>query len=164
MCTSTASKPARSKANAVSTCEFEPCSRSTATRGRVTRRLAALETQLTPLLASLQHSVDQSHALLANTNTLVRKAQAPVADAAKLEASIQALADSSRQLSQRLDRQTAPNFDQLSASLTRTSKQLDELLRELKAHPQSLIFGAPQHPPGPGEPGFQDNRKQEPQR
>jgi phospholipid/cholesterol/gamma-HCH transport system substrate-binding protein len=120
----------------------------------VTRQLAALEARLPALLADVQQSVDQSHALLADTDHLARAAQTPVRNAAHLEASIDALARSSRQLSDRLNRQTAPDFDALSQGLQHTSAQLDQLLRELNAKPQSLIFGPPAHPPGPGEPGF----------
>jgi phospholipid/cholesterol/gamma-HCH transport system substrate-binding protein len=119
-----------------------------------TRRLAAIEAQLPGLLDNVQHSVVQSHALIAHADKLVRDARTPMRDATKLEASIQALAESSRQLSDKLNSQTVPNFDTLSESLLRTSRQLDEVLGELKAKPQSLIFGPPRHPPGPGEPGF----------
>lgn len=127
-----------------------------------TRKLAAIESQLPALLDNVQRSVVQSHALIAHADTLVRDAQTPVRDAAKLEASIQALAESSRRLSDRLNSQAVPNFDALSQNLLRTSQQLDELLRDLKAKPQSLIFGPPQHPPGPGEPGFQNPHKDHP--
>lgn len=120
----------------------------------VTRQLAAIEAKLPALLADVQQSVNQSHALLAGTDRLARAARTPVRNAAQLEASVQALADSSRQLSDRLNRQTAPDFDTLSQSLQRTSAQLDQLLRELHAKPQSVIFGPPARPPGPGEPGF----------
>lgn len=119
-----------------------------------TRQLAAIETRLPPLLAALQRGLDQSHALLADSDRLARAAQAPVANATQLEASIDALARSSRQLSDRLDRQAAPDIDALSQSLARTSRQLDQLLRQLNAKPQSLIFGPAARPPGPGEPGF----------
>jgi phospholipid/cholesterol/gamma-HCH transport system substrate-binding protein len=119
-----------------------------------TRRLAAIEAQLPGLLDNVQHSVVQSHALIAHADELVRDARTPMRDATKLEASIQALAESSRQLSDKLNSQTVPNFDTLSESLLRTSRQLDEVLGELKAKPQSLLFGPPRHPPGPGEPGF----------
>jgi phospholipid/cholesterol/gamma-HCH transport system substrate-binding protein len=119
-----------------------------------TRKLAVIEAQLPALLDNVQRSVVQSHALIAHADALVRDAQTPVRNAAKLEASIQALAESSRQLSDKLNSQTVPNVDTLSESLLRTSRQLDEVLGELKAKPQSLIFGPPRHPPGPGEPGF----------
>ena len=126
-----------------------------------TRKLAAIEAQLPALLDNVQRSVVQSHALLAHADELVRAAQTPVRDAAKLEASIRALAQSSRQLSDKLNSHTVPGFDALGESLLRTSRQLDEILRELKAKPQSLIFGPPEHPPGPGEPGFHGGRKKE---
>lgn len=119
-----------------------------------TRQLAAIEARLPPLLASLQRSLDQSHALLADSDRLARSAQTPVRNAAQLEASLNVLAHSSQQLSEHLDRQTAPDFDALSRSLARTSRQLDQLLRQLNAKPQSLIFGPAARPPGPGEPGF----------
>jgi phospholipid/cholesterol/gamma-HCH transport system substrate-binding protein len=120
-----------------------------------TGRLAAIEAHLPALLQGIQRSVDATHSLLASTDKLVHDAQVPVRNAAALEASIQALARSTRQLSERLDRQAVPDFDALSRSLLGTSRQLDELLRELKAKPQSLIFGPAQPPPGPGEPGFE---------
>lgn len=123
----------------------------------VTRQLATIEAQLPALLKNVQRSVDESHALLADADRTVRDAQPAVRKAAALEASIEAVARSSRQLSERLNRQTAPDFDSLSQSLQRTSEQLDQLLRELKAKPQSLIFGPPTQSPGPGEPGFDKN-------
>jgi phospholipid/cholesterol/gamma-HCH transport system substrate-binding protein len=124
-----------------------------------TRRLAAIEAQLPALLDDVHQSVTQSHALIGHADELVRDAQTPVRNAAKLEASIRALAESSRQLSDKLNSQTVPNFDTLSESLLRTSRQLDEVLGELKAKPQSLIFGPPRRPPGPGEPGFDGHDK-----
>jgi phospholipid/cholesterol/gamma-HCH transport system substrate-binding protein len=119
-----------------------------------TRQLAAIEARLPALLDDMQRSLVQSYALIAHADGLVRDARAPVRDAAKVAVSLQALAESSRQLSDKLNSQTVPNVDALSESLLRTSRQLDEVLGELKAKPQSLIFGPPRHPPGPGEPGF----------
>lgn len=139
----------------------EHIAKSLAQIDAATAKLAAIEAQLPPLLEGVQRSVDQSHALIANTNRLVRNAQKPVEDAAQLEASVEALARSSRQLSERLNRQTLPGFDTLSSSLERTSRELDQLLRELQAKPQSLIFGPPRQPPGPGEPGYNGGKRQE---
>jgi phospholipid/cholesterol/gamma-HCH transport system substrate-binding protein len=119
-----------------------------------TRRLAALEQQLPPPLAATQRSVERSHALLADADRLVRTAQAPVHNAVALEASIDALARSTRALSDRLNQRGAPDLDALGQSLTRTSAQLDVLLQQLNAKPQSVLFGPPRRPPGPGEPGF----------
>lgn len=125
-----------------------------------TRRLAALEAQLPPLLAATRQSVEASHALLVDTDRLARTAQTPVRNAAALEASIESLARSTHALSARLNQQTTPDFDALSQSLLRTSQQLDALLRQLNAKPQSVLFGPPKRAPGPGEPGFKDRERE----
>ncbi|MGH8671052.1 MAG: MlaD family protein [Burkholderiales bacterium] len=44
--------------------------------------------------------------------------------------------------------------DGLVEDMSRTTRSLDRLLLRLERDPQSLIFGAPSLPPGPGEPGF----------
>ncbi|MGN6314343.1 MAG: MlaD family protein [Rhodanobacteraceae bacterium] len=122
-----------------------------------TAKLDQIEAQLLPaaarmpsLLKSAQQSLDQSHALLANANRIAQDAREPVRKAGQVE-------DTLQHLGNKLDKQTAPDIEALSASLTRTSRLLEQLIRELKAKPQSLIFGPPQPPPGPGEPGFRDN-------
>lgn len=119
-----------------------------------TAQLVALESVLQPalqqmpgLLQSARQSLDESHALLANANQLATQARGPVQKIGRVE-------DTYRRLGNTLGEQTAPDLYALGASLLRTSQQLQELLRELKARPQSLIFGAPRPPPGPGEPGF----------
>lgn len=119
-----------------------------------TAKLVRIESELMPamkrmpaLVQSAQESLDESHALLANANRVAREARAPVRKAGKVEDTIQ-------HLGRKLDRQTAPDVEDLSRSLMRTSRLLEDLIRELKAKPQSLIFGPPHPPPGPGEPGF----------
>lgn len=124
-----------------------------------TRQLAALETQLGPALAQLPQLLQGLQRSVDAADGLLRQAQVPVRDAAAMEDSIRQLAASSRRLSDTLNRQTAPDADQLTRSLETTSRQLNALLRELRARPQSLIFGAPPHPPGPGEPGFKRDSK-----
>jgi phospholipid/cholesterol/gamma-HCH transport system substrate-binding protein len=48
----------------------------------------------------------------------------------------------------------APRLNELSTELSANSRQLNRLLLQLEQSPQSLIFGAPQAMPGPGEAGF----------
>jgi phospholipid/cholesterol/gamma-HCH transport system substrate-binding protein len=124
-----------------------------------TAKLVQIETELMPamkqmpgLVQSAQKSLDESHALLANANKIAVEARNPVRKAGQA-------ADTIQQLGRKLDRQTAPDVEALSESLLRTSRQLEALIRELKAKPQSLIFGPATPPPGPGEPGFQGNDK-----
>lgn len=124
-----------------------------------TAKLVQIETELMPamkqmpaLMQSAQKSLDESHALLANANRIAVEARGPVKEAGSA-------ADTIQHLGRKLDRQTAPDVEALSQSLLRTSRQLEELIRELKAKPQSLIFGPAVPPPGPGEPGFKGNDK-----
>jgi phospholipid/cholesterol/gamma-HCH transport system substrate-binding protein len=48
----------------------------------------------------------------------------------------------------------APRLNELSAELSANARQLNRVLLQLEQSPQSLIFGAPQPAPGPGEAGF----------
>lgn len=119
-----------------------------------TAHLVTIEKQLQPvmqrmpgLMRSLQKNLKTSQALLTNANQLAQSAHEPVKKLGEVE-------DNVRQLTHKLNTQTAPDINTLSRSLMRTSRQLQELIEQLKAKPQSLIFGPSAPPPGPGEPGF----------
>lgn len=127
---------------------------------KATAKLVTIEKQLEPviqqmpgLMKSAHKSLKQSHALLANANQLVTSARGPVKKIGKVEDSVQ-------HLTRKLDTQTVPDVSALSRSLMRTSRELQQLIHELKTKPQSVIFGPPKPPPGPGEPGFQAHGKQ----
>lgn len=116
----------------------------------VTEQLTPTIKQLPQLLASLQETLDQTRTVLADARDLVGQAQGPVKKAGELEETIQ-------HLGRRLNNQTLPSIHTLTQSLTRTSRLLQQLTRELTAKPQSVIFGPPRPSPGPGEPGFDAN-------
>lgn len=48
----------------------------------------------------------------------------------------------------------APRLNELGSELAANSRQLQRVLQLLEDSPQSLVFGAPKHAPGPGETGF----------
>mgnify|MGYP000918955573 FL=1 len=48
----------------------------------------------------------------------------------------------------------APRLNELGSELSANSRQLQRVLQLLEESPQSLVFGSPKHPPGPGEAGF----------
>lgn len=122
--------------------------------------LVGLEQQLTPavaqlpqLLSTTRKTLDQAQALLASADKLVKQAHGPVAQAGAAAATI-------GNVGQALNKRTLPDIDVLVTSLTRTSRLLQDLVSELAAKPQSVIFGPPEPRPGPGEPGFNINAGQ----
>jgi len=60
----------------------------------------------------------------------------------------------SRELGDAVNANAVPRIVQLTEEMTRTTRNLDRLVRSLEEQPQSLVFGRPAPPPGPGEPGF----------
>jgi phospholipid/cholesterol/gamma-HCH transport system substrate-binding protein len=59
-----------------------------------------------------------------------------------------------RGVEQALVLETLPKFNQLLQGLSQNSNTLQELLEQLKLRPQSVLFGLPAPPSGPGERGF----------
>lgn len=135
-------------------------------RQRIAKTLANLETttgtaqlalvQLRDLLAP--ENIARLKVTLAKTETAVGQAGPFFAEARGLVARLQAtsekfeaaLGDPATGGAAAL----APRFNELGADLAVSTRQLNRLLQQLEASPQSLLFGAPKLPPGPGEAGF----------
>ncbi|HZX32314.1 MAG TPA: MlaD family protein [Rhodocyclaceae bacterium] len=47
-----------------------------------------------------------------------------------------------------------PRLNEMATDISITARQLNRVLKMVEDTPQSLVFGAPAVPPGPGEPGF----------
>lgn len=54
---------------------------------------------------------------------------------------------------------TLPQLNGLLKELTGTSRRLSRLIEEVQASPQMLLIGRTRPPPGPGEAGFEANRR-----
>ena len=54
---------------------------------------------------------------------------------------------------------TLPQLNELLRELTVTSRRFGSLVEEIQASPQMLVVGRSRHPPGPGEDGFEADRK-----
>jgi phospholipid/cholesterol/gamma-HCH transport system substrate-binding protein len=129
-----------------------------------TQKIVAIENKLLPtvkmlpaLAKSARQTLAQSHAMLAQATQLAKAAKKPIKKAGKAADSVAAMASTGNQLANRLQRETLPDIDRLSKNLQQTSKSVDALAEQLKANPQSLIFGGSEQKPGPGEPGFDQN-------
>jgi phospholipid/cholesterol/gamma-HCH transport system substrate-binding protein len=129
---------------------------------KASRRLLTIEKAMIPTLASVPELVKQGQQTLKASRQALAVGQGLAADARELiqklhevEVSVRALSESSRQLIRELTRNTLPRVDALTTRLSRAARQVEQLARTLEARPQSVIFGAPEPSPGPGEPGFE---------
>jgi phospholipid/cholesterol/gamma-HCH transport system substrate-binding protein len=117
-------------------------------------KLVAMENAMLPALKNLPKLVESSQHLLESSRELIATAKTPVKKATAVESSFKDLSESGQQVTGMLVHNTLPQINTLAERLESTARHLDRLSRELAAKPQSLIFGGPNRPPGPGEPGF----------
>lgn len=124
------------------------------------RRLVALEKSLAPTVQALPGVAAQgtqvlreSRRLLAQARTVTGEAPAALNRVGEAAGSVKNLGDASQKLVRELSR-TVLELDGAIARIERTSRDVDQLSRELQREPQSVLFGRSPPPPGPGEPGF----------
>lgn len=118
-----------------------------------TRKLVTIESRLMPFVTALPGLAEKLRKTLAKSQTFLARASQAAQTAHQSLAQIRKTAETAQALLRQIRRQL-PEFARLSDSLLRTSRALRKLAKQLQAHPQSLIFGAPSPPPGPGEPRF----------
>ena len=123
-----------------------------ATTAEARAATAQLRSVLTP------ENVQKLEAILANAERTTAQAAPFFAEARGLVARLQAVGDKlDTALGEPSGAQGAgllPRVDDLTRELSSSSRQLGRVLQMLEESPQSLIFGRPEAPPGPGEPGF----------
>lgn len=95
-------------------------------------------------IRKISQAAGEAGPLLAETRTLVAKLQAT---ADKLDVAIGEPSSGGAAT-------LMPRLNEMAADISATSRQLSRVLKMIEDSPQSLVFGAPAPPPGPGEPGF----------
>ncbi len=130
---------------------------------RASDQIAATATRLGPALDAMPRLADQADSVLHGVNALTlsmnRLTTHTDKQLARTGKSLASLSQTSQALSQRLLDQSLPRLNTLLDELSRTSRNLDQLLTQIQEQPSSLVFGGQKIPPGPGEPGFNANRK-----
>jgi phospholipid/cholesterol/gamma-HCH transport system substrate-binding protein len=132
---------------------------------RLTQLLANLNSttqRMDGLVADLQVTAKALPGVVADAGQTLRRAEAVMAKLGGDDGAIERFARAteqvgatSRELGDAVTANAVPRIVQLTDELTRTTRDLDRLVRGLEEQPQSLVFGRPAPPPGPGEPGFQ---------
>jgi phospholipid/cholesterol/gamma-HCH transport system substrate-binding protein len=131
-------------------------------RQRISKTLANLE-ETTEALAQLRQVMTPENIRLMNTT--LRRTDHTVAEAGPFFAEARGLVARLQVASDKFEAalgdpatggagSLSPRFNELSTELSANSRQLNRVLQLLEQSPQSLIFGAPQPTPGPGEAGF----------
>jgi len=127
--------------------------------------IATLASQVQPATAQLPQTLRQINTTLASTHQLVQNLNRPdgplvsnlnKAGKAAEDASA-ALADmneSLRFVTARVGFEALPRFYSFSDDVSAAARSVDRAADAFSTNPRSVLFGAPQKEPGPGEPGF----------
>lgn len=117
--------------------------------------------RLDGLVADLQVTAKALPAVLAEASQALKRTEAAMARLSADDGALERFARAadhvgatSRELAEAVNAGAMPRIVELTEELTRTTRNLDRLVRSIEEHPQSLVFGRQAPPPGPGEPGF----------
>jgi phospholipid/cholesterol/gamma-HCH transport system substrate-binding protein len=74
--------------------------------------------------------------------------------AKSLQSTVNQIGNSTNQLANTLGNETLPQLHTLTQNMNRSVLHFNRLIDGLDENPQSIIFGKPTQPAGPGEEGF----------
>lgn len=123
-----------------------------------TGQLVELEKALQPVLAQVPVLTQQSQVTLKRMNKLLKQVGALATHIDELTRAARQLGTVGANAGQQLNGTILPQVSNLLTSLNRAVDELQRLTTRLNEHPESLLRGTPQPPPGPGEPGYQAPR------
>ncbi|NMM38411.1 MAG: MCE family protein [Glaciimonas sp.] len=133
--------------------------------GGAAAALEAVPRQLGPTLAKLPALTDQAQQALTSISALSRDASALAVDLTKTNQQLQApggpltkitdTADHYNAIADSIERDALPRINALTNEARSTMQSLNRSIEKFGENPQSILLGAPDLPPGPGEPSFQ---------
>ena len=116
---------------------------------KTTKNFDGIAGGLQPVLKSFTDLAIESAPLIKRLDHLLAEINLAVAKANQKEGIFDRLSQSAQELAI-----TVPELHKISDNIVRNSNNLDKLLLQLEANPQSLLFGRSPSLPGPGEAGF----------
>jgi phospholipid/cholesterol/gamma-HCH transport system substrate-binding protein len=127
--------------------------------------VTSLSRQMAPAAGKLPGTVDQLNATLASTNQLItslNKTNGPLeTNLNKVGTAAQQAGDaltemnaSLQEMSSRVGYDTLPKVNSLADDVRTAVRSVDRAADTFSDSPRSILFGAPQQAPGPGEAGF----------
>lgn len=133
----------------------------TATQGiaTLTRHLEPGMKEFPMLTADARKTLQRADVLLVNLNTLTQQLSQHTDTLERVAKSAEQVGGSAQSLSNAALTESLPRISTLLDELARNSRNLDRLFSDLNDQPSSLVFGRPPLPPGPGEQGFDPQRR-----
>ncbi|MRW88154.1 MCE family protein [Pseudoduganella sp. FT26W] len=110
--------------------------------------------KLPALAAETQKTLHSVSALATDVNQLTTSLQAPGGPIDRVATSVERITTSVDAVAGGLELDTLPQVNSLSDDTRASMRALRKTMNKINDRPQSLIFGAPGTPPGPGEEGF----------
>lgn len=128
--------------------------------------IAVLSKQIGPVAQQLPRTLDQLDRTLASTNVLASSLSRPdgpfvtnmnkAGEAAERAGRVMnEVNESLQQMAARVGYETLPRVNSLADDVGSAARSVDRAADTFNRNPRSVLFGAPQPTPGPGEPGFQ---------
>jgi phospholipid/cholesterol/gamma-HCH transport system substrate-binding protein len=128
-------------------------------------KLLNLNKRLDEALVGIPALNQDAHTTLKHINTLTNELQSLSKELRALSVKTSKLtdkagnfADSGKNMGELLTQTTLPKLNELLTDLQATSRQVRDTASLLERNPQSLLLGPKQSQPGPGEPGYQENK------
>lgn len=113
-------------------------------------RLPAMTAQMEQALASVSTVSQRATVFADNLNVLTSKLQAPDGALTKITSSAEQLST----LAGNVEQDALPRVNLLTSEARSSVRALNRTLDKFNQQPQSILFGAPDPSPGPGEAGF----------
>lgn len=110
--------------------------------------------QLPQTVGKISNAVGSADKFFSDAGVLVDQLKGSVKSIDRMAASAERLGAAGETVSSEILQTTLPRVHDLVLDLSRTSRSVDELSRDLNRRPQSLLFGKDAPAPGPGENGF----------
>ncbi len=121
---------------------------------RSLKNLVPATRRLDGLLVDVDAAVTSTQSTLRDADALILQVRGRVDALDALRDSARSAGQAVQILQQDVTSQTLPQVEDLMRRLARNSDTLERLLQQISNQPQSVIFGLPAPPPGPGEKGF----------
>ena len=115
--------------------------------------------KLPALAAQTQKTLNTVEQLAADANRVTASLQGPDGAVARISGAVDRATTSLEAVTSSVELDTLPSFNGLADETKSSMRAVRRTMNNLSDRPTSLLFGAPNTPPGPGEPGFESTTK-----